>query len=278
MKNNPLIQYASNTYSQFGEDGILESIFKKLKVKNPWCVEFGAWDGIAFSNTRSLIEKDWQAVLIEPNPRKFKELVKNNQQFPGVHLLQKFITLSGSDSLDTLLESTPIPRRFDLLSIDIDGNDYHIWRSLKKYKPKVVIIEFNPTIPPDVKFIQPADFSVQQGSSLKALYELAQKKGYELICCTEANAIFVDSKYFSVFKISNNTPENMMEYKYQTRIYQLFDGTIKVEGNTTLLWSNIPFTENDMQILPPFFRRFPEGVKNIALLKFYKKFREVFNS
>lgn len=67
----------------------------------------------------------------------------------------------------------------------------------------------------------------------------------------------------------------MMDYKFQTRLYQLFDGTIKIEGNTTLLWSDIPFYENDLQVLPKLFRKFPEGIKSIALLKMYIKFREI---
>lgn len=75
MPNLSLNTYAVDTYSQFGEDGILKEVFKRLKVDDPWCVEFGAWDGVAFSNTRSLIEKGWNAVLIELNPRKFKELL-----------------------------------------------------------------------------------------------------------------------------------------------------------------------------------------------------------
>ncbi len=278
MKNNPLLQYTSNTYSQFGEDGILTEIFRRIKLNTPWCVEFGAWDGIAFSNTRSLIEQGWNAVLIEPNPRKFKVLVKNNQQFPKTHLLQKFITLTGETSLDNLLVTTPIPKQFDLLSIDIDGNDYHIWKSIEKYDPKVVVIEYNPTIPPDIEFIQPADFSVQQGTSLKALYDLAKEKKYELIACTEANGIFVKKKYFPLFNIKDNSPEVMQENKYLTRIYQLFDGTIKIEGTTKLLWSDISFSENDIQILPKFLRRFPEGIKNILFLKMFHFWRNSFRS
>jgi hypothetical protein len=63
-----------------------------------------------------------------------------------------------------------------LLTIDIDGNDYHIWDSMQKYQPKVVIIEYNPTIPNDIKFIQEANFDVNQGSSLRAKIELGGKK------------------------------------------------------------------------------------------------------
>lgn len=272
---NTLNKYAKNIHSQFGEDGILEYIFLVMKTRNPWCVEFGAWDGIAFSNTRAFIENGWNGVLIEPNPRKFKVLQKNNAQFPKVHLLQEFVQFEGSNSLDNLLQRTEIPKSFDLLSIDIDGNDYHIWESVQHYTPKVVVIEFNATIPHDIEFIQEKNFAINQGTSLLALNNLAKKKKYELVCCTEWNAIFVHQKYFPLLKIKDNSIEALHTYKYLTRVFQLYDGTIKIEGTKKLLWSDIPFDENDIQILPRFFRHFPEGYTNIAKLLFFKHWRRV---
>lgn len=269
-----LEKYQKNHFSQFGEDGILEKVLSILPKSDKWCVEFGAWDGIEFSNTRHLIsDKNWSAVLIEPNPRKFKTLQKNNQEHSNVHLLKEFITFSGKNSLDNLLNTTPIPREFDLLSIDIDGNDYHIWKTVRKYRPKVVIIEFNPTIPPDIEFVQPADFSVNQGTSLLSLFKLAKKKGYELVACTEANGIFVRKKYYPLFQMSDNSPGKMLSPQFETRVFQLFDGTLKVVGCQKLLWSDIPFGEKDIQVLPAFARVFPEGYWKIFLLRVYRWWR-----
>ena len=228
---NLLNKYEKNIYSQSGEDGVIEHIFSIIPNSNKWCVEFGAWDGIVYSNTRALIEKGWNAVLIEPNPRKFISLKKNNSKYPKAICLKKFINLSGKNSLDNILKDEKAPKSIDLLSIDIDGNDYHIWKSLNIFKPKVVVIEFNQTIPPDIEYVQACDFSVRQGNSLKSLQLLAKEKKYELICCTEGNAFFVQEKYFPLFKIKNNSIKKLWNYEYETKLYQLFDGTIKITGN-----------------------------------------------
>lgn len=260
MKKNNLTKFGKNIYSQFGEDGIIERIFKVVKPtqNDRWCVEFGAWDGIEYSNTRNLIKnKGWCAVLIEPVTRRFKDLEKNNQGNERVILFNRFIRFSGKDSLDNIFSSTPIPKDFDLLSIDIDGNDFHMWESLRKYKPKVVVIEMNPTIPPDIEFVQPKDFRVNQGNSLLSLYKLGKKKGYELVACTETNAFFVLRKYFSLFGLKDNSPEVMMPKKCLTQFYQLFDGTIVLSGCKRLLWHGIELDDERIQVVPKYLRHFP---------------------
>jgi hypothetical protein len=271
-KNNYLNKYSKNVFSQYGEDGILEQVFKLIKPakKEKWCVEFGAWDGVKFSNTRQLIiNNGWRSVLIEPNKRRFKELRKNNQDSSAI-LMNKYVTFEGKDTLDKLLSKTKIPVDFDLLSIDIDGNDYHIWKSVKKYVPKVVVIEFNPTIPPEIEFIQPENMKVNQGSSLLALYKLGEQKGYKLVACTDVNAVFVLKRYFKLFNIEDNFPEKIMPKKYLTYFYQLYDGTIKLEGCKRLLWHGVDFDDKDIQILPKCFRHFSTWHLSI-LAKLYKR-------
>jgi hypothetical protein len=86
------------------------------------------------------------------------------------------------------LKNTPITHEFDLLSIDIDGMDYHIWEGLKNYRPKIVIIEVNSSIPPDQEQIHSDSNPI--GSSFKSMVRLGQQKGYTLICHT-GNVIFI---------------------------------------------------------------------------------------
>ena len=189
--NNWLKKYAKNINSQFGEDGIIEKIFTIIEESDKWCVEFGAWDGKNLSNTYNLLaNKNWRGILIEANPRKFKDLLETYKENPQVQCMNKFVNFGGSDSLENILSSTEIPENFDLLSIDVDGNDYHIWSSVKIYNPKVVIIEFNPSIPNDIFFVQDPNFNLNHGNSLLALIELGKTKGYELICTTDVNGIF----------------------------------------------------------------------------------------
>jgi len=72
-------KYAFNVYSQFGEDGIIEEIFNRLKIKKGFCVEFGACDGILLSNTRHLWEKGWAGVMIEKKQLEYQKMIQNYQ-------------------------------------------------------------------------------------------------------------------------------------------------------------------------------------------------------
>ena len=66
-------------------------------------------------------------------------------------------SFEGKHELDVLFATTPLPKEFDLFVLDIDGNEYHLWESLTIYRPRVMVVEFNPSIPTEVHFIQPRD-------------------------------------------------------------------------------------------------------------------------
>lgn len=140
----------------------------------------------------------------------------------------------------------------------MDGIDYFIWESLREFQPKLVVIEFNPTIPNDVMFIQAKDSSIKQGCSLLALTHLAAAKGYKLVCCTVCNAFFVRQEFFNQLGI----PSDFIYYLYRPvldgRIFQGQDSTIYVTGMEKLLWLNIPLSSDDFQVIPSSMRRFPD--------------------
>ncbi len=257
-RNNWLALYSKNIASQSGEDGVIEKIFEIVKGNN-WCVEFGAWDGKYLSNTWNLItNKGWSAVLIEANKKKYQQLIRRYRGNNRVTCFNKLVEFSNENTLDYILSNTPISQSFDLLSIDIDGNDYHIWDSMKKYNPKVVIIEFNPTIPNDIEFIQPKNMKINQGSSLLSLVKLGKKKGYEIITTIGANAFFIKNQYFGLFGIKND-PLSLLYYDKEvyTRIFQLFDGTLVLDGCDTLIWHRKKINQKKIQVLPKFLRRIP---------------------
>lgn len=247
-----LLDSRKNVFSQCGEDGVLEKIFAVLQIEHGTCVEFGAWDGRHLSNTCNLLEnRGWSGVLIEGSTRKFPDLQKNFGHRPDITLLNRLVNFTGPDCLDAILASTSLPVDFDLLSIDVDGNDYHIMESLETYRPKVIVIEFNPTIPPHVEFVQARDLSVNHGNSLLSLTRLAERKGYALICCTDWNAFFVDRVHFPLFGIEDNSPAQLWQLKdYLTSLFVLYDGTIKLSGNTSLLWHPEKIDEEKIQVLP----------------------------
>lgn len=182
-------------YAQRGEDKLLENIFKILGIKEGYLVDVGAY-GKELSNTYHFLEQGWSGLLIESDEARFNNLIHNDK----VKRLNKHV-----DNLE--LDGTPI----DLLSIDIDGNDYYIWKSVKS-RPKVVIIEFNPTL--SGYYVQPKDG--KGGASLEALVELGKTLGYELIATTPFNAIFIDKKYFSKFKIKDNSISALFKSNNET--------------------------------------------------------------
>lgn len=252
-----LSSYRKKITSQHGEDGIIEKIFEIIKDTDKWCVEFGADDGKRNSNTWNLItNKGWSAVQIEADTKKYKKLLQTYKNHDRAIYINKLVNFKGPNTLDNLLLITPVPKSFDLLSIDIDGNDYHIWDSIKPYKPKVVIIEFNPSIPVDIEFVQPKDIKVRQGSSLLSLIKLGKKKGYELVATTSINAFFVKKEYFELFEIKNNSPSLIhKEHKYETRLFQLYDGTLVLSGCKELIWHRIEIRQEEIQVLPWLLRR-----------------------
>ena len=121
--------------------------------------------------------------------------VKDSQPFP-IQVIESFIT---KDNIISLFLQATVPKEMDLLSIDIDGNDYWVWQALKDYSPRIAIIEYNASHYPDKEWIMPYDASHQFdnsnyfGASLKSLSQLGSQLGYTLVCCDSCgvNAFFV---------------------------------------------------------------------------------------
>lgn len=278
MRPTWLLDYQSNVYSQSGEDGILAAILERLPTDR-WCVEFGAWDGRHLSNTRRLIEDGYSAVLIEGDRARFRALADNYAHHPGVITIPAYVGFNETDGLDSLLRTHAVTKDFDVLSIDIDGNDYHAWSAVKAFRPKVVCIEFNPTISNDVRFVQPADPTVHQGSSLAALVDLARDKGYELACCLTANAFFVDATHFPRLKISDNRPEILRtDTSAVAHIFFGYDGTVFLRGRRKLPWHGLVLNEARLQIVPAVFRHYPATFGRIRrrMFRLYRKLHRLF--
>lgn len=195
-----LIEYGANRYSQFGEDGIIAKIFEVMGTGSKIAVEFGAWDGFHFSNTAALWSQDssWKGILIEGDSERFKELKKNTAGYNCL-AINAMVGIAKDDCLEALLKKNGIKEEIDVLSIDIDGNDYHIFESLKKIRPRLIIIEYNPTIPVWYDVYAPYCSKNNFGQSVGALNRIAEKKGYKLIALTLTNAFYVSKEDFKKF-------------------------------------------------------------------------------
>lgn len=240
-----LNQFRKNITSQAGEDGIVEFLCQRLDIASGWCVEFGAWDGEYLSNTFRLHDQsNWYAILIEGDSARFETLKEKFGHRKNVYVINAFVSSNPDDpqSLDSLLADTPIPENFALLSIDVDGNDWYIWKNLKNYTPSMVIVEANSTISPDRWMV--GDIDSGKGSSVKALVELGKEKGYELVAHT-GNCIFVHKTLYPKVGLKNNDLAKLFDdrfliaskknnkltkYKLLSRLVSFFNRKFKGRG------------------------------------------------
>jgi hypothetical protein len=273
-----LINFKKNVYSQYGEDGIIKEILYRLKdfTDNQYC-EFGAWDGIHLSNVYSLIKNtNFKALLIEPDKKKFIELCKNNPS-PSIIKLNTFVGLEEKNKIDTLLKQNNFNINFDFLSIDVDSIDYYIFESLDIYKPKLICIEYNPTIPNDVDFVQ-KEYSSNQGASALSLIKLAKSKSYYPVCTTETNIFFIHVNYKKQVIGDKDLKINDLinDTKIKNYIFYGYDGSIFTSKEVRLPWHNI--VVKDLNVLKWFLKKYPRNYNFLErfLFKIYRKFNNYF--
>jgi len=232
-------------------------------LANKWCVEFGAWDGKHLSNTFNLVENSkYNVVLIEGDKSKFESLRRDYPYKDRAIVVGQFVGWTADNNLDTILqtqESVPIDP--DLLSIDVDGNDYHIWKACKKYRPKLVLIEFNPTSSNRFEYVQPPDPHVNHSNSPSPLVKLGKENGYELICVIGPNLLFVDAQYFPLFGIPDNSLDVMRDDEEVTHLFIGFDGTVLVDGPADLRWHGRKL--NIKQPFPRILRAYPPNYSRL---------------
>jgi hypothetical protein len=241
----------------------IEKLLEKLPMRDRQCVEFGAANGLDSTTRELILNQGYSAVLIEGKEERFAELQKNYAGNNKVIARHGFVGFTAEDGLDAILRGTPVPQDFDFLSVDIDGNDYHVWNAITKYRPKIVMIEYNPTIPPEVSFIQPANPSLNQGSSLAAMVELGKSKGYELVAVLSVNAFFVTKELYPKFGVADNQITSLWTKRdCVTYIFCGYDGQVFLRGSRVLPWHGVALRESKMQVLPALARGYPFTIKN----------------
>ena len=194
----PISYYEESVYSQNGEDGILRELFLRVGFTNRFVVDFGADDGIECNAAYWLHQYRWDGLLIEAAADKFALLAHNYRTYAGVRVANEFVTV---DNIAAIFRRENVPVEFDLLSIDIDGNDYWVWEALAEYRPRVVVIEYNPTFVPPQLWVMAYDpdhvferaHPNYHSASLESLALLGGRLGYALLGTdsNEVNAFFV---------------------------------------------------------------------------------------
>ena len=197
-----LENYGYKVYSQNDEDGIIREIFKRIGTETKEFIEFGVQNGLE-CNTHFLLHHGWHGLWLAGNAdscrqigNKFRPVIKDGR----LKEVNAFITRENIEELiagnRNAHDKSSMP---DLLSIDIDGNDWYVWKAISSIKPRLVCIEYNGKFPPDLYWKQAYnakhrwDGTDWQGASLKAMEELGREKGYVLTGTnlTGVNAFFV---------------------------------------------------------------------------------------
>jgi len=232
-----ITHYGKTVFSQNGEDGIIDEIFKRIGTTNKFFVEFGLQEGIE-SNTALLLLKGWDGLWIEADKKyvsqineTFNEPIKSKQ----LKVKNSFVT---PENIENIFDECGVPKELDLLSIDIDSTDYWVRKSINKYKPRVLIMEYNAVYFPPIVWIKKKDDpywnnDINMGASLQAIHDLNKSKGYSLVGCdfNGVNAFFVRNDCFSEELFESDTSaefhyetfKDLVPYSYHKKVFNMGD-------------------------------------------------------
>lgn len=207
-----LQKFAKSFSSQNGEDGMIQEALGRLGIEEPKFVEIGASDGHQ-NCTRHLLEQGAKGLWVEGN----LSLVENARRTFGHLSIDIRHQMVNRDNIVSTIKSSEIVREgFDLLVVDIDGNDWWITKEiLNRYKPSLLVTEYNPAHGPKKKWIMPYDPLHQweqdqnYGASLSSYNKLLKRFGYRLIACDPqgVNAFWVHKEQCHLFS-STNSPKH----------------------------------------------------------------------
>ena len=200
-----LAEVGFRCYSQNDEDGVLLYVFNLIGATSKTVVEIGAGDGFQCNAANLLLNHGWSGLLVDGHPgnvsfaRRFYRWDLRTRRFPPT-VVHAWIT---AENVNDIIRDNGHAGEIDLLSIDVDGNDYWIWQAIDCVQPRVVMIECNDLWGAERAVTTPYDpaFATQltaygsefAGASLPALVKLGRRKGYRLVGTEKFgfNAVFM---------------------------------------------------------------------------------------
>ena len=197
-----LQKYGYKVFSQHDEDGILAEIFRRIGVRSRIFVEFGVGDGLE-SNSTYLLLQGWRGLWMEADRGQYNAILQNLREaisLGSLVVLNVSVTRENiADYIGSYFRQAGISDDPDLLSIDIDGNDFHVLDALSGIRPRVIVVEYNANYRPPLRWVMPYnpdhrwDQSLNFGASLDAFNDLLSARGYVLVGCSiiGGNAFFI---------------------------------------------------------------------------------------
>lgn len=197
---SPISETGLKVFSQFEEDGKLLYLFALLGMTNKTFIEFGSDDGINSNSANLYYHHGFNGLFMDGNPKAlergryfFKRHRNKNNEQPVFK--QAFIQ---AENINELIQSAGFEGEIGLLSVDIDGNDYWVWKAMEVVQPQVVIIETHNefglndiVVPYDPKYMYPGKHPTYHGASPVAMTKLAKHKGYRLVGSNDLGFNFI---------------------------------------------------------------------------------------
>ncbi|MBK0380650.1 hypothetical protein [Mucilaginibacter segetis] len=232
---NSITDVEFQVFSQFGDDGIIQYLVNKLDIPNKVFIEFGV-ENYKESNTRFLlINNKWSGLVIDGGKQNIDYIKRDAVSWANnLHAVHAFITTENINQIIGGFLAKGYPSEIGILSVDIDGNDYFVWKEINTVNPIIVIAEYNAvfgaekawTIPYQEDFYRlDADPTSQYwGASLKCLCILAEEKGYYFIGCNSNgnNAYFIRKDKIADLK-PLSCAEGFMQATYREYIDENWD-------------------------------------------------------
>ena len=206
-KDNPLLNYEHQTFSQNGEDGIINEIFSRLCITKGEFVEIGTGDG-SENNTRLLLELGWKGTWIDGNPKCIKTINNDLGRYISSKNLDVRLNIVDPVNINSILKEYNISPDIDLLSLDLDLTTHQVWEALSYITPKVLVIEYNGFFPKNTlwqanfKANESWDGSINMGASLSSIIKISEDKNYKFIGTelSGTNAFFIHESVQDIFR------------------------------------------------------------------------------
>lgn len=218
-------------FSQNGEDGVLDVLRKHLLGSNRYFIEIGSADGIQNNSSWLAVAEQYNGLMIEGNRRLVERARRTVQNYSiGVECINMFVDAENIQELKTLaLHSDP-----DVFSLDIDGIDYYIAKTIMEggFRPKIFAVEYNSVFGPersltvpyqnDFVFTKAHSTQLYYGVSIAAWRKFFHGYGYRFVTVEQkgVNAFFVDPACFDATFLDQIDGVPFAENVYQRRKFK----------------------------------------------------------
>ncbi len=186
-----------NIFTSADEDGILMNIFKKIGTTDKTFVDIGSNDCINSNCANLAFHHDWKGTFIDGN----KAILERGRYIYNKYFadcIKRFSFIHAIVTVNNINGILP-QKQTDLLSIDLDGNDYFIWENITAIDPRVVVTEVQVEkgntdfIPEYTNEFELYESNTPKGASPLSMTKLAEAKGYTLVATNKGcyNLFFV---------------------------------------------------------------------------------------